>query len=425
MFADITKRAIIIMLFKYFVVTIILILSGLASNAQEVIYAIQPGRGIKSLSSFSEGLSKAKVGFEKTGFVDTTGKFIIEAVYEDAGSFHDGLAWVSKTINNHLKYGFIDKKGDLVIPFVFDEVKDFSCHRAAVRKESQWQYIDKSGKIVLNTAFIRIDTLIDKMYNGAYNEMRANPEYFKNGLLLIRRGNRFGYTDTSGRIIVPPKLYMAKAFLDGIALVAADTVVPVQSSGDDRLNKLQNKLPSNDAVVKWSVIDTTGKLLCTLDSAKAIKDLGNGLIAFTNDDDYSALWGIVNKNGKVLLAPQFEKQPISCSDGVIIVQVDGKEGDNKDGYLLTFDITGNRIAKIPLCGTVGCLYDSNLSFHEGLIAVRVANGWGYMDKAGKIVVPSQFDTALDFQGGLAIVVTTDSQVAAIRNPLKVSDVQHK
>jgi len=406
------------MFIKYFFIIILFILSGFATNAQQVIYAIPPGKGISSMSSFSEGLAKAKLHFEKTGFVDVNGKFVIEAIYEDAGSFHDGLAWVSKTINNNVQYGFINKKGNLVIPFLFDEVKDFSSNRAAVKKEGLWQYISKSGKTVLNNSFIRIDTLIDKMYNGAYSETNANPASFQNGLLLVHRGNRFGYADTSGKMIVPPKLYMAKDFSDGAALVVSDTVVSAQVLGNDTLSKIYNKLPSDPAMFKWSVIDTTGKLLCTLDSAKTIIDIGNGLSAFTNSDDYSALWGVINKSGKVILAAQFEKQPINCSDGIVLVQVDGQSGDNKDGYLLTFDTTGNKIAKIPFCNSNGCIYDSNLSYHEGLIAVKAGNNWGYMDKTGKMVIPPQFDTALDFQEGLAIVVTADSQVGVIKNPLK-------
>jgi hypothetical protein len=37
-----------------------------------------------------------------------------------------------------------------------------------------------------------------------------------------------------------------------------------------------------------------------------------------------------------------------------------------------------------------------------------------MDKGGKMVIPPRFDTALDFQDGLAIVVTTGSQVGVIK-----------
>lgn len=403
---------------KYLLAVNILMLSGVMASAQQVAYAIMPGKGISSISSFSEGVAKAKIGLGKTGFVDNTGKFVVKAIYEDAGSFHDGLAWVSKTIDNNLKYGFIDKTGTLQIPFLFDEVKDFSFNRAAVKKSGRWQYIDKRGKMVLNSSFVRIDTLIDNMYNGAYNEIKANPTSFHSGLLLVHRGNRYGYADTSGKMIIPPKFYMARDFSDGVALIVTDTVVSAQMPGNDTLNKMYNKLPPDPATFKWSLIDSTGKVLCTLDSAKSIKELGEGLTAFTNADDYSAIWGIVNKNGKIILAPQFEKQPIGCSDGVVLVQVDGLSGDNKDGYLLTFDKAGNRIAKIPLCNTSDCINDSNLNFHEGLLAVKVGRMWGYMDKNGNMVIPPQFDTALDFQNGLAVIVTMDSQVGAVNNPLK-------
>jgi len=42
-------------------------------------------------------------------------------------------------------------------------------------------------------------------------------------------------------------------------------------------------------------------------------------------------------------------------------------------------------------------------FSEGLAAVRVGDKWGYIDRAGKRVIPPQFRTAEPFYGGLALV----------------------
>jgi len=43
------------------------------------------------------------------------------------------------------------------------------------------------------------------------------------------------------------------------------------------------------------------------------------------------------------------------------------------------------------------------SFHEGLAAIRKDGKWGFMDKTGKIVIPTIYSSARDFHEGLAAV----------------------
>jgi hypothetical protein len=42
-------------------------------------------------------------------------------------------------------------------------------------------------------------------------------------------------------------------------------------------------------------------------------------------------------------------------------------------------------------------------FHEGLAAVSVGDKWGYIDKTGKFVINPQYDSALQFENGIAEV----------------------
>jgi hypothetical protein len=43
------------------------------------------------------------------------------------------------------------------------------------------------------------------------------------------------------------------------------------------------------------------------------------------------------------------------------------------------------------------------NFSEGLCAIRIGASWGYIDKAGKVVIPLQYDSAGTFSEGLACV----------------------
>ena len=70
-----------------------------------------------SMSEFSDGY--AKIGRKYLyGFIDTTGKVVIEPQYNTATSFSNGIAVVSK----NGKYGVINKDNEILIPLEYDSI---------------------------------------------------------------------------------------------------------------------------------------------------------------------------------------------------------------------------------------------------------------------------------------------------------------
>ena len=67
---------------------------------------------------------------KKYGFIDKSGKVVIELQFDDAGYFSEGLARVEKDG----KWGFIDKSGKVVIEPQFDDAEDFSEGLAKVQR---------------------------------------------------------------------------------------------------------------------------------------------------------------------------------------------------------------------------------------------------------------------------------------------------
>ncbi len=59
----------------------------------------------------------------KWGYIDTTGKLVIEPKYWQVGPFSEGLAWVE--VEKGGKRGFVNRKGELVIKPRFDTAWDF------------------------------------------------------------------------------------------------------------------------------------------------------------------------------------------------------------------------------------------------------------------------------------------------------------
>lgn len=155
----------------------------------------------------------------KYGYLNTDGEIVIEAQFDEASDFSEGLAAVCREIDGCLEY--INENGETVLKLedadgyinIFtlfpDEPNcDFSDGFAMINGGEY--YIDKDGnRIVIENAC------------GMYN----------NGLVIIRDPETHlqGYADINGNIVIPCKYIWARDFLPcGVALVfTADYYEPV------------------------------------------------------------------------------------------------------------------------------------------------------------------------------------------------------
>ena len=85
---------------------------------------------------FFEGLARVMVD-QKIGYIDSTGKMVIQPQFTYGGNFVNGLARVK--VNG--KMGFINKKGVLVVPAIYDSAFNFYQGRAAVEVDGKWGFI--------------------------------------------------------------------------------------------------------------------------------------------------------------------------------------------------------------------------------------------------------------------------------------------
>lgn len=399
---------------KNIIVLIVCCLFANAVVAQQATVAFVPDKDIRAIGLFTEGLAWALAPGGNYGYVDTTGKMVITPQFREAGIFCEGLAIVGQSLNGHIRYGYVDRQGRLVIPCQYEDAHDFSCGRAAVSKKGVWEYIDRQGKTALGNAFVRIDTIIDKTYGGAYNEIKPNPRSFHNGRLLVRRGKRYGFVDTAGHWVIPPAYAWAREFSDGVAVVAGKEKTKDTMPGNGELAQLYNKLPAGEPEYTTHVIDSTGKLLFATE-ATGLDEFVDGAALFFQDDK----WGLMDKKGNVLIAPTFADQPYPISCGVFFCQVNGKAEGNRDGYLQIYNTAGQPTGQAQLCDAEGhCIYDSHRAFFGNLMAVQVENRWGFIDTTGKMVIAPVYKEISDFAGSHAAVKTAEGSLQVLRNPVK-------
>jgi hypothetical protein len=104
---------------------------------------------------FSDGLAAVRVD-SKWGYIDKTGKFVIEPQFKGAGPFSEGLApagnvdfnSVTRSEEPEPTTGFIDKQGKTVFSLPFDLASPFVNGISTVRVGIQLGYIDKTGKYI-------------------------------------------------------------------------------------------------------------------------------------------------------------------------------------------------------------------------------------------------------------------------------------
>jgi len=176
------------------------------------------GKGIIDVKSFSEGRAHFKTDKKLFGFIDNSGKVVIEAQFISVGPFKGGLAW-AKTSDK--KIGFINKTGEWTIKPQFLAAKDFDpvSKLARVKKDDKWTYVNESGELISFDGIESQGNFHEGLAKGKkdgktgfYNskgEWVVAPEYegvrnFKNGFAAVKKGGKWGFVDKTGKVVVEP-----------------------------------------------------------------------------------------------------------------------------------------------------------------------------------------------------------------------------
>jgi hypothetical protein len=114
----------------------------------------------REAGQFSEGLASVNTADGQKGYIDKAGLFVIKLASGRGGQFNEGLATLAVEINGPTKMGYIDRTGKTIIEPRFDTAYDFIDGLAEVYftekvtsaagpvTQTVHAYIDKGGRFV-------------------------------------------------------------------------------------------------------------------------------------------------------------------------------------------------------------------------------------------------------------------------------------
>ncbi len=199
------------------------------------------------------------------GYIDKSGKVVIQPQFTEAEAFSQGLAVVHRPNG---EVGYVDKTGQMVIGPGPYEARKFSYGLAPIQavKNGPWGYINFRGIFTIQPSY-------------------SNASVFSEGLARVEKNGLWGYINPKGETIISHQYDWAGDFDHGYAKVRKGS--------------------------QWFYIDPAGQPLKqgknyvepgtskTKDKRPSKKD---GWIAIKAEDKY----GYIDQNGKVVITPQYE-----------------------------------------------------------------------------------------------------------------------
>lgn len=279
------------------------------------------------------------------GFIDETGNMVIAPRFFDARPFSEGLAYVQ----SYEFRGFIDLQGRPVIKTDIDRTRDFHEGLAAVvsSEKGRTGYIDHSGKLVIQGQYSFADD-------------------FSEGLAGVLVGREFGFINTKGEMVIPPRFVPRRGWYS------------------------------------WDPIIATSRF-------------SEGLAPVAIGTEFERVYGYINRKGDFVIPPQFFAAQLFSEGLAYVAKIDpvakvvtAAGWIDKAGQWVVTDVQGNFPSNISKPG-FNLYHHVDWRYSEGLVHFHVYTSegrplHGYMDQKGRVVIePRAVNIAGPFVGGLAQV----------------------
>lgn len=202
---------------------------------------------------------------------------------------------------------------------------------------------------------------------------------FHDGLAAVCSGDKWGYVDAAGNIVIDFKYSAAWPFSGGYAFALSDVgaYVCIDRTGETKFVLTCNGVyPFSEGFARFTrdglygVVDTAGTIVSD-PQWTAARDMKGGFMAVKNENG----WGYIKPDGTIAVSCQYDEAE-DYSGGLAYV----KKGEN--GYII--DLEGGAY-----------LYGVASGLHDGLIKTFNGESYGFIDKTGNVIVDNIYDAAGD------------------------------
>ncbi|MBH5320339.1 WG repeat-containing protein [Paenibacillus sp. GSMTC-2017] len=363
------------------------------------------------------------------GLINKSGEQIVEPIYTEMGDFVEGFSTV---INDEGLSGIIDTTGKEVLPLKYDFVDIFKEDLAAVLTGDKWGFVDKKGKLVIPATFQDAS----RFYNGY--------------AVIVNEEGHVGFINKTGKVIKQTKLYLQTeiayeefAFEEGFVWLRddKDRLGFYSLSGKEILKPTYDSAvtefyadPESDVStyyfeegltvvskdLKRVIVDTKGKVVAKLPQYDGLQgfipyNVSEGTINVGYGEEEPTDFGVINKNGKQISFGKYNTYG-GIKEGLVIV-----ENNDKFGFA---DKNGKIVIKAQ--------YDDVWTFKNGLAWVQKGKKWAIIDKKGKIVIDFKYESPGEYNyfdkdifiNGLAFVGNNDGYGLIDRNGKEVLALEY-
>ncbi|HZX66164.1 MAG TPA: WG repeat-containing protein [Myxococcales bacterium] len=288
---------------------------------------------------FSEGFA-AVVADGRHGYIDKTGAMALVPREKPAGAVHrpfrDGLA----AVHAEGGIGFLDRTGKLIIPARFSSAEDFSEGLAFACDRVGCGYIDRMGHGALGPGFLGgapfrggvAAVWVGKSDMGGkryvlYDRKRGrltgdweSAGTLSDGLIAVRTQGRWGYVDREGRGVIRPQFAGAGEFAGGLA-------------------------PVSEQAWTCGYADSAGKLLIPARFRNCYSFYeGLARVEILGPDPKRPQAAFIDRTGRVVIEGAAATPPFETAedfiDGLAAVEAPGTSGGTRRGYI---DIDGHYV----------------------------------------------------------------------------------
>lgn len=365
-----------------------------------------------SWQNLEDKLKPVKTPTGKYGYINDDGKLVIEAVYEEAKEFREGVAIVGK----NGKFGFINEKGRIILNIEY-ELPDYQYEPSVllIKKEDKYGYIDYQGKFLVAINYEAIAAYAD--------------------IMKAKKNGQWGYIDNHESVLVAFDFDYLEAYetnktniryqkgnvLGWLEKEIADRTTEKLSEWADEVGAAKNGVQTVRVGQLYGLIRTNGEWLVPIRfQNKIVFDAYGKAIVRENNR-----WGMIDKNGKEVIPTIYDEKMQFNDKKLACVRQNGRYGViDFDGNVLVSPVyesyiytdyeywTVKKEDKFGITNSKGHLiipieYEKVFPYVNHIALAKKNDKWGYINELNQVVIPFEYQVLNSFINGRAIAKKGD------------------